>query len=109
MVAHVIVRGGESAFGALFVGQNNTDGRVVRRTAVTTLSIALRVFAGEVVIVVALLIDFRVVGASRERVDPPVFLDEVVFGPPPLPAGQALSSRPTVHGNVTRGCGISRM
>src|SRR5262245_18860349 len=89
MVAQIIVIAREGALGALFVGQNDSDWRVVAVEGGDARD-RHRVFAGEVIIIVPLLSDFGAVGASGKRIDRPIFLHEAGIGP------SAISERPII-------------
>jgi hypothetical protein len=97
VIALLVVVARESALSPLFIGQNQTDRRVSPVEGDNAAD-GGRVFPCEIIIIVPLLVDFRVVRASRTK---------LALGPPPLPNGQPLSSRPTAQGNTTCGATLS--
>ena len=75
VIAQVVVVGCKGALGTFFIGQNDTH-RGVGAIGGDDSVDGGRIFACEVVIVVALLSDFRAVRTSRKRIDAAIFLDE---------------------------------
>src|SRR5688572_17599183 len=75
VITHVEVATGKGAFGRLFVDQDQSNWSVIAQFSDDAWNGRV-VFAGEVIVVVGLLIHFRIVRIAWQKIDAAVFLNE---------------------------------